>query len=292
MKNNFQQSGHIIAISAAMATAAVYFTMAAEKDGGKFLTRDRGYEHCRWTPDGKQIVFDRYDYDKEQMDVWSMPSAGGAATPLTTDGAREPAVSPDGKSLAYIIERQDQAGIWSMDLAGANRKRLTQGHTDRDPSWSPDGGNVLFTRIANGRQGLWIMKKDGTNQRALKQDGETKGVFSPDGKKIVCERNLQIWVLNADGTGGVQLTREQENREPAWSPDGRRIVFTSQSYQPVRNVVIINADGTGKVFLTEGRNMALSPQFSPDGRQIIYCGHDDEVQHNIRILENISKEQR
>lgn len=268
----------MIALSAAMVFGA------AGDPATPFLTQAGGIKHCRWIPDAKRIVFDRYDFDKEQTDIWIMPSAGGAAIRLTTEGAHGPSVSPDGKSVVYVIDREPNAGIWFMDIAGANRKRLTQSPADRDPSWLPDGGSVLFTRIANGRQGLWIMKGDGTNQRLLTQGGESHAVFSPDGKKIACERNLQVWILNADGTGDVQLTCDKENREPAWSPDGRRIVFTCQSYQPVRNVAVINADGTGKMFLTEGRSMALSPQFSPDGRQIAYCGHDDNCQHNIMVI--------
>jgi TolB protein len=105
--------------------------------------------------------------------------------------------------------------------------------------------------------------------------------WSPDGKRIAYESNqtggFQIWVMNADGTGATQLTRERgyEDFLPTFSPDGRRIVF-SRCGEPFGSIAFcdldsINVDGSGRrTLLHAGHWTNLRPEYSPSGREITF----------------------
>lgn len=91
-----------------------------------------------------------------------------------------------------------------------------------------------------------------------------------------------LFMINADGTGRVQITTDpMTDRQPRWSPDGKRIVFI-RAYGPAgdsENVTTIDADGTNFTRLTRNRADG-NPSWSPDGLQIAYQ-HDDELLQDV-----------
>jgi len=102
---------------------------------------------------------------------------------------------------------------------------------------------------------------------------------SPEGKKIVFEIMIegvyQLFVMNPDGSGQVQITHGAANHDtPAWSPDGRKIAYVSDRS---RHSVIytINPDGTGEERVTDDKHEYIHPSWSPDSGRIIYCSDDD-----------------
>lgn len=102
---------------------------------------------------------------------------------------------------------------------------------------------------------------------------------SPDGKRlvysIVLEGREQFFVMNVDGTGSKQLTRDDADHEdPAWSPDGKTIAFTYIK-DKIESISTINADGTGLKHLTPPNVRAIHPNWSPDGSKLAYCTDDD-----------------
>src|SRR5688500_6242658 len=99
--------------------------------------------------------------------------------------------------------------------------------------------------------------------------GSASAAYPGTNGKIAFERDGQIWTINADGTGAVQLTSAAEaSTEPQWSPDGSKIAYTSGTAAQ-REVRVMNADGTGDA-LVEGDNSASSPTWSPDGSRIAF----------------------
>lgn len=103
--------------------------------------------------------------------------------------------------------------------------------------------------------------------------------LSPDGKRMVyitvIERREQLFIMNVDGTGSVQLTHDDADHEdPAWSPDGKTIAFAYVK-DKLEIISLLNADGSGMQHLTPQNVRAIHPNWSPDGSKLAYCTDDD-----------------
>jgi Tol biopolymer transport system component len=84
--------------------------------------------------------------------------------------------------------------------------------------------------------------------------------------------SAEIYVQNADGTGAPeQLTfNAEEERGPAWSPDGTRIAFACRRGGPDFEICVMSADGSNQVQLTSNSVQDLTPTWSPDGQQLVF----------------------
>lgn len=103
--------------------------------------------------------------------------------------------------------------------------------------------------------------------------------LSPDGKRMVYIMVIlgkeQLFIINVDGTGAVQLTHDEAHHEdPAWSPDGKTIAFVYIK-DNLEVVALINIDGTGMKELTPRTVRAIHPNWFPDGSKLAYCTDDD-----------------
>ena len=138
---------------------------------------------------------------------------------------------------------------------------------DDDPDWSPTGQKIIFTSHAvtdntdnHVTAEIYVVDADGKHKPTRltnNTEEERAPSWSPDGKRIVfcCRRggpDLEICVMNADGTGQVQLTENAiGDLTPSWSPDGKKIVFHRRVGERGQfQLFLINADGTGEKQLT------------------------------------------
>jgi TolB protein len=162
---------------------------------------------------------------------------------LTSDGyfKQRPAWSPDGSRLAFTRHRQDKLWIYTCDAAGGDERRLTQRELpEYDAAWSPDGLRLAFVHVSqSGTQG-----------------------------------DLDIYVINADGSGLAPLVKTQgmlsHEEWPAWSPDGKRLAFTS-TRPGNQEIMLAEADGSQVRAITSHSGTDAHPCWSPDGRQIAFA---------------------
>jgi len=138
-------------------------------------------------------------------------------------------------------------------------------------SWSPDGTRIAFV----GAGGLYAVNVDGSGDVQLTTGvGVSFPAWSPDGSKIafsctVQAGNSDICVVNADGTGLLQLTTDPaDDHRPAWKPDGSKIAFATSRYGLDGNgnavIAVMNPDGSGVTSIANGD----APAWSPDGGRI------------------------
>ena len=208
-------------------------------------------------------------------------------------------------SHGYVWPIYDTYQIFAAKLDGSDLKQLTHEHGyNAESTITRDGKHIVFTSTRNGDLDIFTMNADGSNVKQLTNElGYDGGPFwSYDGKKIVYRAqhpktpeetadykdllskglirpgNLEIWVMNADGSNKHQVTRNgAANFGPYWHPDGKRIVFASNAADPKSgrdfDLYIINEDGTGLERITYAPDFDAFPMFTSDGKRLVWASN-------------------
>ena len=206
-------------------------------------------------------------------DVFTMGADGADVRNLGTRGwgDKRAAWSPDGTQIAYDSWHFDQRDfdIWVMNADGSGKRQLTTSPLrDTMPSWSPDGRWIAFSRKrAHGlTEDVWLIRPDGTGEHLYKRRA-SGGAWSPDGRRFVYSLGGDLYV------GGKRLMHTRAYEAAAagsWSHDGRRILFTRWPIGKFGDVYVLDVK-TGKARrLTSARGDDTDASWSPDGSRILF----------------------
>jgi TolB protein len=201
---------------------------------------------------------------------------------------RTPKWSPDGKRIAYASQLGDNEDVWIVNADGTGARNVTRHPaTDSHPSWSPDGRSLVFcsTRGDGENDDIYSIGVDGTGLVRLTDNGlawDTFPSFSPDGRQILFRRllrqrtadgtltNSEIMVMDRDGANVKNLTRHPHfDGWPAWSPDGRRIAFSSNR-SDLYQLYVMDADGSNLRQAAVSQATDVRPQWLPDGAGLVF----------------------
>lgn len=193
----------------------------------------------------------------------------------------EPALSPDGKKIAFTAVNADRSGadICTMNVDGTGRTQITHSPTKMmamSPAWSPDGRKLLYCARSTEDQKPWeasphVMDADGKNDKSIGRG--TFPVWMRD-NKIACtqqegETGEAVYILNADGKSMKKLFSNA--LIGGWSPDGKRLLYTVGSNVNLAHVFVANADGTQPLQVTDTEyEHEYGAQWAADGRHILF----------------------
>ncbi|MEO8370533.1 MAG: protein kinase [Candidatus Solibacter sp.] len=202
--------------------------------------------------------------------------------------------SPDSKRIAYSSNRSGWFEIYARDAGprGEERQVTKDGQQNTDPAWSPDGKSIAYHSVA--QHGIWVIAAEGGTPRQISGFGSSPA-WSPDGGQLAFrsyeptslassdwpgDGDSTIWTVAADGSRLQQVTNRNnppgQHADPAWSPDGRRIVFASMGIITMGfRGVLWMVDPVSAELQPVAQNQiwaGVNPVFAPDGRGIYFAG--------------------
>ena len=217
--------------------------------------------------------------------------AFGRATQFTTDAGLQidPAISPDGKLVAFAAGNSARARIFIRPIGGGRVFPLTDDSAafEVEPRWSPDGSQLLF----RGGSGAAIAPALGGHARVIIPNSRTDSVatasWSPDGREIVFAKGDSIFITGADGQSRrVLAAGVPEVQWCRWSSHTSLIACVSgnaMARDPGANfankapsgVVVVVAEGGALVHITADHAMNQSPEWSPAGDRLFFISNRD-----------------
>ena len=215
-------------------------------------------------------------------DPTAPPIVIGTASQLTTDDGLEidPAISPDGKMLAYAAGKATHMRIFIRPVGGGRTIPLSD---DREafefqPRWSPDSTQILYLTP----DGAFVASAIGGTSRRVVSGPLGAAAWSPDGKQLLLARGPALAVTQLDGSGERTLgTASDALYSCDWSPTGRWIVCALGNFASVipgnnfgniapSTLVLIPAAGGVFTEVAKVAGLNNSPVWSPDGRQLYF----------------------
>jgi eukaryotic-like serine/threonine-protein kinase len=245
-----------------------------------------------WTPDSKWIVgpsstFERFGglrlYSTETGEQRSLTEP-----PADELGDTAPAVSPDGRTLAFsrVLPDNYNVALWFLHLGeeykpvGKEEKIETGNMMNTGAAWLPDGSELVFTAGSGSNLGMWrVVTSNGATPQRINLDANN--AFAPAVSRlghrlafVISKFDLNIWRIDLKGTSKKPnvpfqfIASTDLDNYPTYSPDGRRIAFVSQRSGNS------DSDGTKATQLTSfgGSGAVYGPNWSPDSQSIAFTG--------------------
>ena len=204
------------------------------------------------SPDGTQLVISDNSQEEHRSLVYIVPIGGGTPRRITQ---KSPSYwhgwSPDGKTLAFVGERNGDFDIYAIPAAGGEEKQLTTAKgLDDGPEYSPDGKYIYFNSERTGRMQIWRMRSDGSEQEQITfgEDNDWFPHISPDAEKMVFltydagvkghpeNKDVMLRMMTLKDKKIVVLAKlfggQGTMNVPSWSPDAKQFAFVSYQLAP------------------------------------------------------------
>jgi dipeptidyl aminopeptidase/acylaminoacyl peptidase len=244
---------------------------------------------------GQTIAYTITSYDREtskrSSQIWVTSLDGSQAPRLIPDSSEKdsrPRWAPDGRTLAFVSNREGESQIWVVDASGGRARKLTTISTEAaDLVWSPKGDNILFVSDVYpdcpdddcNKQKLQAVANDKVKAKVAERLLYRHWNSWKDGKRT------HVFVVSANGGIARDLTPGDFDAPPfslggpdnyTFSPDGQEVCFSrntdkDEALSTNNDLFIVStAGGKAKRITTENKGSDTHPSYSPDGRYIAY----------------------
>src|SRR6266481_2297266 len=228
--------------------------------GGTPQTIDTGFAtRCNndhgISPDGTQLVISDNSQEEHRSLVYIVAIGGGAPRRITQNSPSYwHGWSPDGKTLAFVGERNGDFDIYAIPAAGGEESQLTTAKgLDDGPEYTPDGKYIYFNSERTGHMQIWRMRADGSEQEQIMfgEDNDWFPHLSPDGQQMVFvtfdpsvkghpeNKDVMLRMMTLKDKKVTVLAKlfggQGTMNVPSWSPDGKQFAFVSYQLVPSGN---------------------------------------------------------
>lgn len=258
------------------------------------------------TADGKWVAYTvstmSLKEDKTEVRIWMAPTAGGDPIVMTApkESSSHPRWSADGKYLAFLSKRgEGKTQVWLLNRMGGEAGQLTETIQDvADFAWAPDSKRMVLVLQDPSPEELEEARekeKEKPSSEAKDKDKESKSGkpktprphvvdryrFKTDTVGYLDRRRTHLYILDIATKALTQVTSgDFDDQQPAWSPDGKQLAFTSNRSTPDpdrtynSDIWVVSADNTDKgahlTQVTTNPGEDSEPSWSPDGKWITY----------------------
>jgi Tol biopolymer transport system component/DNA-binding SARP family transcriptional activator len=225
------------------------------------------------------------------------PLSIGASAPLTSEEGLqvEPAVSPNGRLVAYVKGNATRMRVFIQKIAGGSPWMLTSDSSSTEvmPRWSPDNDELLFL----SRNGAFVSPALGGQPRLIAAGTEGNGSvrsasWAPNGDSVAIVRNDSLFVQPLEGSGSRFVGRGDQLHSCVWSPDGRWIACVSGNWialvpgtlfgnRAPSGLILYPAAGGTAIEVTDREKEHMSPAWSEDGKVLWFLSNRDGVSGEV-----------
>ena len=190
----------------------------------------------QWSPDGTQLAYVSFERQRPRVYVHDIAKGTRKVVWKFRGTNSAPSWSPDGKQLAVTLSKDGGSQIYLIDADGGNPKRLSDSQSrDTEPNFSPDGRHILFTSDRGGSPQIYRIAVDGSDRpERLTFDGRynTSPKYAADGEWFAYVRmeagRFSIAAQNISDGEVRYLTFGRDDRSPAFSPNGKAILYATE----------------------------------------------------------------